>query len=204
MALGKELVEKGYIVLAPDAIAFEERQNSIWWGEWHYFDLASRITKWENLLSKCVHDIQVWIDYLVSRTDVDIENIWFIGHSYWWRMALIMPTFDERIKASVSNCGCINYKDSIEKNIWVQLEFCVPGITTIWDIEDIIKLSSSSHLFISWTRDDKYSMGIDSLKEKLQPSFLERDLQVDIYDGWHVFTSEMRDNAYTFLDTYLK
>lgn len=115
-AIAHELAERGYLVFAPDAISFEERQNSIWWWEWHYFDLAQRIVKWENLLSKALFDISVGIDYLYSRDDVDKKNIWFIGHSYWGRMAIFAPVYDERIKVSVSNCWCVNYKDSIDIN----------------------------------------------------------------------------------------
>ena len=162
-ALGLELVKRGYLVLAPDAIAFEERQNFNWW---HYFELAKRIIKWENLLAKCIHDIHVWLNYLESIEVVDNNKIWFIGHSYWWRMALVMPAFDDRIKVSVSNCWCVNYKDSIEKNIWIQLDFCVPHITKIWDIEDIIKLWNQSHILISGTSDDKYTTWIEFLSEK--------------------------------------
>lgn len=115
MAYAKELAELGFITFAPDAIAFEERQNSIGGSGGNYFELVKRIVNGKNLLAKILFDISRGIDYLASRKDVDINNIGFIGHSYGGRVAIFAPVFDKRIKASVSNCGCINYKNSINK-----------------------------------------------------------------------------------------
>ena len=65
-ALAVELVERGYITFAPDAIAFEERN----WtedksGRAEYFELATRIVRGYTLLAKVLHDMSVGLDYLV-------------------------------------------------------------------------------------------------------------------------------------------
>ncbi len=135
-AIAVELAEHGYITLAPDALAFEERN----WtadksGRAEYFELATRLVKGQTLLAKALHDVSVGIDYLQSRPEVDKNKIGFIGHSYGGRMALWAPVFDRRIVVTVSNCGCVNYKDSLSRDIGIQMEFCVPTILQHGDIE---------------------------------------------------------------------
>ena len=103
-----------------------------------------RLVEGETLLAKVIHDLRVAIDYLVTRTEVDKNNMGFIGHSYGGRMALWLPAFDRRIRASVSNCGCIPYRYSLEHRTGIQAEFCIPGIMKEHDIEDVIKNSVQS------------------------------------------------------------
>jgi hypothetical protein len=114
-------------------------------------------------------------------------------------MALFAPAFDKRIKASVSNCGCINYKNSIEKNIGIQMEFCVPSILQFGDVEDIVKLVNPCSLLISATKEDKYSIGALDLFQYTKESFKDGEIIVKIYDGKHMFTKEMKEFSYSFL-----
>jgi len=44
-AYGAELAERGYVVIAPDAIAFEERNWSKTPGQAEYYELASRLVR---------------------------------------------------------------------------------------------------------------------------------------------------------------
>lgn len=204
-ALAVELVERGYITFAPDAIAFEERN----WtedksGRAEYFELATRIVRGYTLLAKVLHDMSVGLDYLSSRAEVDATKIGFIGHSYGGRMAIWSPAFDKRIKVSVSNCGCVNYKDSLSRYIGIQMEFCIPNIMRYGDIEDIVKLIAPIPFYISATNEDIWSKGAEKIYNYAKPSFVDTELKLKIWPGKHIFTREMREEAYLFLDTYLK
>lgn len=155
-AYAKELAELGYIVLAPDALGFEERNWSTG-ANACYYEMATRIIKGQTMLAKNLHDISVAIDYLTSLKSVDTDNIGFIGHSYGGRMALWAPAYDNRIKASVSHCGCINYKDSIKRDRGIQMEFCVPNILNHYDIEDLVSLiAPGGHVFTKEMRTYAY------------------------------------------------
>src|SRR5215469_7436645 len=81
-AYASELAERGYVVIAPDALAFEERNWSNPSGYAEYYELATRLVRGRTLLSKCLHDVSVALDYLVARPEVDPLRIGFIGHSY--------------------------------------------------------------------------------------------------------------------------
>lgn len=196
-AYAKELAERGYITFAPDAIAFEERQA---YGQW--FELSSRLVQGKTLMAKVLHDSSVGLDYLLSREDVDPNKIGFIGHSYGGRMALWMPAFDSRVKVSVSNCGCIDYRHSLTHDTGIQLEFCIPSFMKEHDIEDVVKHFNDCPLLISATKEDKWSRGHAELLERIKATG-NIDVELKVYEGGHIFTTEMRNYAYEFLDKKL-
>lgn len=203
LAYAKELTERGYITITPDAIAFEERNSGGGAGA-NYFQLAKHLVDGETLLAKVISDTIKGIDYIISREEVSGDKVGFIGHSYGGRMALWMPVFDDRIITSVSNCGCVNYKNSIdERAIGVQMEFVIPDILEFGDMEDIIPLGNKTNLLVSATSEDKYCVGAKDLFRVIQNSYTKTEVKLLEYDGGHIFTKEMRDNAYDFIEGHL-
>jgi len=198
-----ELAERGYITFAPDAIAFEERNWSGGTFQAEYYELASRLVAGRTLLAKVLHDTSVGIDYLESRADVDQDRIGFIGHSYGGRMAIWVPAIDKRIKASASNCGCVNYKNSLHHEAGIQMEFCIPGVMQAGDIEDVVALVAPTALYISASEQDKWSRGAQALFDSAKTAFSESNLRLKIWPGDHAFTKAMREEAYAFLDHHL-
>jgi dienelactone hydrolase len=203
-AYASELAERGYVVIAPDSLAFEERNWSSPSGYAEYFELATRLVQGRTLLAKCLHDVGVALDYLLARPEVDPLRIGFIGHSYGAKMAIWAPALDDRIRASVSNCGCVNYKQSLAREIGVQMEFCVPSVLQFGDVEDIVRLVAPRALLLQATSDDKWSRGANSIYEYAKSSFPKGKLKLGYWPGGHVFTHEMRQAAYRFLDEHLK
>lgn len=202
-AYAEELAKRGYITFAPDAIAFEERNLSNYTWHHNYYELAVRLIQGKTLLAKVLHDIIVGIDYIESRTEFKSDKIGFIGHSYGGKMAIWAPVFDRRIKVSISNCGCVNYKNSINKDTGVQMELCVPNIVNECDLEDIVRLVEPCSLLISATTNDKWSRGAKEIYNYAKDSFSKGILELKIYEGNHSFTEEMRMKAYEFFDKYL-
>jgi dienelactone hydrolase len=202
-AYAKELAERGYVTFAPDAIAFEERNWSDGSGKAQYFELATRLLRGETLMAKVLHDISAGIDYLFAREEVDASGIGFLGHSYGGRMALWAPAFDKRIKASVSHCGGGSYRHSLTHDVSVQMEFCIPNILNRFDVDDIVKRFNSCALLISTTTDDKWSRGAAELYETVKDNFDPDAIELKLYEGKHVFTTEMREYAYGFMERNL-
>lgn len=200
-----ELAKRGHIAFAPDAIAFGERN----WsdkkdGSCEYFELASRLVQGKTLLTKVVHDITIGIDYLETRFQDLFQKssfeVGFLGHSYGGRMAIWAPAFEKRIRASVSNCGCINYKDSLAKDAGIQMEFCIPDFVNHGDIEDLVCLIEPRSLLISATDKDVWSRGAKQIYDFAKPHFKHGNLELELYSGGHVFTPQMRERAYRFLE----
>jgi len=202
-AIAPELARRGYLVLVPDSIAFEERNWSMPTGHAEYHEMTSRIVQGRTLIAKVLGDVVAGLNVICTFPDTNPNRIGFIGHSYGGRMAIWAPAFDSRIKASVSNCGCVNYKDSLARTIGIQAEFCIPGVLEKGDIEDIVRLISPRALFISATDNDKYSMGAQGIYEYAKDAFPKNRLKLKIWHGDHQFTLEMRKAAYDFLDDHL-
>jgi dienelactone hydrolase len=202
-AYGAELAERGYVVMAPDALGFEERNWSAPGGQAEYYELASRLVRGQTLLGKVLHDVHVALDYLATRPEVDPSRMGFIGHSYGGRMAIWASAFDERIRAAVSNCGCVNYRNSLTRDAGIQMAFCVPGILTLGDLEDVLRLAAPRALLIQAAEDDKWSQGAQVMFEHARPAFPEGQLEIRTWPGSHRFSQSMRETAYAFLDCHL-
>jgi dienelactone hydrolase len=203
-AYAAELAERGYITFAPDAIGFEERNWSGGTSETSYYELATRLVQGRTLLAKILHDVSIGIDFLETVSEVDAQLIGFIGHSYGGRMAIWAPAFDKRIRASVSNCGCVNYKNSLRRDAGIQMEFCVPGIMSVGDMEDVVALVAPTPLYISAGEDDKWSCAAQAIFDSAKSFFPAGNLKLKIWPCGHLFTDEMRAEAYGFLDEHLK
>jgi dienelactone hydrolase len=199
LAYGRELAERGFVVLAPDAIAFEERNRSDGTNAHNLYEMTTRLVQGRTLLAKVLHDVIVGVDVLAALPEVDPERIGFIGHSYGGRMALWSPAVDPRIKASVSHCGCISYADSLAPDAGIQMEFCVPGIVGRLDLDDVVKAIAPRALLVSATEDDRWSRGAARLREACRSGFPAGKFEVKVWPGRHVFTAQMRAYAYAFL-----
>lgn len=202
-ALGPELARRGFIVLAPDALGFEERNWSDQPGFAQYHELTTRIVQGRTMLSKVIHDVSVGVTFLEQHESVDPARIGFIGHSYGGRMAIWASAFDKRIRAAVSNCGCVGYEASMERTIGIQAEFCVPGIAAVADTVDVARSVAPRALYISAASEDKYSRGAATLSDALRESFPPAAFEVKIWDGGHEFTKPMRERSYQFLEKHL-
>ena len=207
-AYAKELAERGFITFAPDAIAFEERQQNTSFAKKYPFvanfsELSNRLVIGETLLAKILHDIFVGIDYLTIRKEVDENKIGFIGHSYGGKMALWAPAFDKRIKASVSNCGCVLFKDY--KKVGLPIEFTVPNMFNQIEIYGVVRQIEPNSLFLSGKSNDPLSSGMNVTYMKSKKYFKKGTLNFKMHPGKeHVFSKEMRKEAYNFLDSKLR
>lgn len=203
-AYAKELAERGFVTLAPDAVCFEERAHPEEPVRYHVDQLHTRLIKGQTLLGKVLFDLSVGLDLLDGLEVVDSSQIGFIGHSYGGRVALFAPVYDRRIKAAVCNCGSTTFKEMLIHGTGIQIDFVVPRILQHGDLEDVVRLVEPANLLILGTDDDKWGMGIEAMCAHAQDAFVEGTLQYGIYPGRHQFTTEMRDHAYSFLDNKLR
>lgn len=202
-AYAKELAERGYITLAPDAICFEERANVAAPILYHAHQLHRRLMRGQTLLAKVLFDISVGIDLLQSLPEVDSMRIGFIGHSYGGTTALFAPAFDKRIKVSVSSCGSTTFKERLSDDIQIQFDYVIPDFLASGDVEDVVRLVEPCNLLILGTDDDRMSRNIEAIYDYAKSAFINGNIERQIYPGKHVFSEEMRSRAYKFLDRHL-
>lgn len=204
LAYAKELAQQGYVTLAPDAIAFEERGHATDPNGYHHHLLKRRLLQGKTLLGKTLHDISAGISILEQLEFVDSKKIGFIGHSYGGRAALFAPVFDERITASVSVCGCTSFRTMLENETGIQPDYCVPGFLRFGDIADVVSLFDDCALCLIAATDDQWSRDSQEIFHTVKGKFVLKELFVREYQAGHVFNNEMKSDAYAFLDRNLK
>lgn len=117
MYYGKELFERGYVVICPDRYYHADRRKTCQdWGDLSQPDPERDMYSWlkrngvllsegRNCCGKEAYDLSRAVDVLVALPEVDSENIGAIGHSAGANVMSYFIFFDTRIKASVANCG---------------------------------------------------------------------------------------------------
>lgn len=202
-AYASELAELGFVTIAPDAVGFEERNwSSSGTENVGWFELSTRLVRGQTLLAKCLSDVGAALDVLEQCPEVDTRRIGFLGHSYGGKMAFWAAAFDDRIRATVSHCGCIPYRLTSTRDAGIQAEFVVPGFAADHDLEDLIASMQGRPLLISATLRDRWSRGAQDLYDQARSRNLSA-VELALYDATHVFTHEMRQRAYAFLSEHL-
>lgn len=202
LAYAAELAQRGFVTISPDAIGFEDRN---WAGSENitWFELSTRLVLGRSLLGDCLREISLALDYASSLPEADASRIGFIGHSYGGRMAMWAPAWDRRISASVSNCGCIPYRDSFTRDTGMQAEFVVPGFATSYDVEDVLAVADQCRILIMATGDDRWSRGAEDIRRNLAAREAHH-VTVRLRPGVHDFPRPAREEAYAFLTDALR
>jgi len=218
-AYALELARRGYVVLAPDAICFEERSPHdgrlempalpTAGRDFERFDFTRRILHGSCLQTKMVWDMQRGLDYLESRPDVDPARLGCIGHSLGGQQALFLAALDERVRAAVSSCGFSSMTSVLREGINHNFGAYVPGWLDHGDVGDLLA-EVAPRAFLALNGADDRIFPIDGLHDSyarartayVTAGCAER-LAVDVYPGGHGFTDQMRSRAYAWLDRML-
>jgi pimeloyl-ACP methyl ester carboxylesterase len=211
-AIGLELVKRGYVVFAPDAIGFGERRSPGSDGDgydlaYNFHLFALRLLRGETLLRKVIWDVSRGIDYLETRSEVDSRFIGFVGYGYGGRMALWATAMEPRIKAAVAHCGVITYREHIKRGDWFQVEFVVPRLMQVADVHHILSLIAPRPFLLSTTDGDDQSADAIEIYQKTLPIYEKQGtanrMALYRYRGAQAFAPHMRTNAYNWLDSWL-
>ena len=154
---GVALTKLGYVVLCPDALCFEERQDpqgKLKGGSYERFEflrqvLNGRCMAWKNIL-----DLRRAVDYLVSRPEVQSDRIGCYGHSMGSTHAWLVGPWEERLRCVIGNC-CLPTYAAIERT---KLLHCFPNFVPGWqqygDTPDIAGLIAPRALHLNFGEDD--------------------------------------------------
>ena len=83
------------------------------------------------------------------------------------------------------------------------MAFCVPGILTLGDLVDVLRMSAPRALLIQAADDDKWSRGAQAMFDHARSAFPEGQLEIRTWPGVHRFSQSMREAAYAFLNYHL-
>lgn len=219
LAYGKELAQRGYVVLAPDYPGFGDQKE---------YDFKT--DRYESGIMKAIFNNIRCVDFLQSRTDTDPERIGVIGHSLGGHSAMWLAAFEPRLKVVVSSCGWTpnryynNYNEAMRKKMggrlwgYAQERYTMLALTKYhlraedmpFDYEEVIAAIAPRAFFSnSPVHDANFNVegvrvGIARASEVYH--FLDADdqLQVRYPVSGHDFPPEVRFESYRYIDKMLK
>lgn len=149
---GVALAKLGYVVLCPDALCFEERQDpeeKLKGGNYERFEflryvVAGQCMAWKNIL-----DMRRAVDFLASREEVNAERMGCYGHSMGSTHTWLVGPWEPRLKVLVGNC-CLPTYGAIHRT---KLLHCfpnfVPGLHEFGDTPDMAGLIAPRALHLN-------------------------------------------------------
>lgn len=214
---GLELVSRGYIVLAPDALTAGERiYNGL--RSFHSSPFYEQHPEWSTVGKNTV-DHMSGIDLLCSLDSVDASRIGVIGHSFGGYNAYFLAGLDDRIQAVVSSCGFSPFYGDHRPTHWGERNWYthLPKITDYlsryevpFEFHEIAALAAPIPSFHYFGQSDSIFPHWKAIGECMAELYeLYRFLEAgDRFQSVmtvreHDFPSEIRSMAYTFLDRYL-
>ncbi|MBQ8314128.1 MAG: prolyl oligopeptidase family serine peptidase, partial [Lachnospiraceae bacterium] len=197
-AFGPELAKKGFVVLAPDSICFEERRKDPsvegfdFWQ--HFHEMTYRVITGEFLMKKVLTDAMNGVSLLRGLPFVDAERIGTLGHSYGGNTVLFLAALDERISFACASGSACTYEYRMKHGTGIELASVIPNFHGMYDIDDLVALTAPRKLLLVSSDEDKYSMDAPEIVEKAGKRYAElgvsENLEHKRYSGGHGLTEE--------------
>ena len=201
---GKELAERGYVVLAPDYPGFGEHQVDVY--ELGYLSATMKAV-WDNMRG---------VDLLQSLPEVDPEKVVAIGHSLGGHNAIYTSVFDKRIRAVVSSCGFNSFPFYYGGNLtgWSHRGY-MPRIESVYakqpanvpfDFPELVGALAPRGFFTNSPLEDQnfevegVKVCLDAARPVYRLLGAESRLKAEFPQSGHDFPDEQRVAAYEFLD----
>lgn len=216
-AYGRELCRRGYVVLCPDLLCFEERRpepGTAWArlrdGSYEQFEFTRRLLAGSCLQTKYLHDLSCSLDLLASLPYVDEKRLGAIGHSLGGQEALWLAWYDARVAVAVSSCGFSLLRAIIRDGINHNFAAYVPDMLALCDMDGLVcSLAPRPFLFTAGEIDVIFPAdGVRTIVERGRHAYEQQGVaehfQAVIFPGGHTFPDEVKAQAYAFLDRWLK
>ena len=210
--IGPKLAREGYVVLCPDALAFEDRRHSHLAGdEYERFEFLRYVVAGKSMAWKNILDMRRAIDFLVSRPEVEPERIGCVGHSMGSTHTWLVGPWEPRLRCLVGNC-CLPTYAAIER---MGLIHCfpnfIPRLAQYGDTPDIAALIAPRPLLLNFGEDDTGSpieevrQGIRTIETAYQQAGAKENFAHAIESGvGHQLTPTMWQRIRNWLAQHLE
>lgn len=168
------LVKEGYVVLCPDALCFEDRQDGLKvleGDDYERFEFLKQVVRGRSLAWKNILDMKRAIDLLCERPEVRPDTLGCYGHSMGSTHSWLVGPLEPRLKCIIGNC-CLPTYDAIEA---AHLIHCFPNFVPGWknygDTPDIAALIAPRALHLNLGEKDSGSpiesarLGLERIEE---------------------------------------
>jgi dipeptidyl aminopeptidase/acylaminoacyl peptidase len=204
---GVELAERGYVVIATPYPQLSDYNPDL------------KKLGYQSGTMKAIWDNMRALDYLDTLLFVKKGHYAAIGHSLGGHNSIYTAAFDDRLKISVSCCGLDSYRDYMNGKIkgWTSDRY-MPKLLDYegkleqvpFDFGEILGVIAPRHVFVVAPQKDHNFRAASAAKVVRSASEVyklygaEKNIRIDHPDCAHVFTPEMREQAYKMMDKVLK
>ncbi len=212
-SFGPALAERGFVVIAPDSICFEERrvnskgieenEEQDYWN--HFLALCHGVLSGETLAKIVIEDAMGAISVLNNLDIVDKTAIGCLGHSYGGNTTYFITALDKRIRYALASGSVVSYKYRIENSTGIEMASIIPGFIKEFEISDVIKEIAPRDFMIVCADSDKWSKDAPHIYKTAKENYLlqgaESKLQIKQFVGGHALTQERFDFIITWVNT---
>jgi dienelactone hydrolase len=212
-AYGLELCWRGYLVLCPDLLCFEERRPNPTattdGAANERFEFTKRVLAGSCLQAKYLHDLARAMDLLAALPTVNAARLGVIGHSLGGLEALWLTWYDPRIAAGVSSCGFGLLRTLLRDRINHGFAMYVPGLLGACDLDALVSaIAPRPFMLTAGERDPLFPIdGVRAIAEAAEQRYAEAGaperIRALLFPGGHGFPADVRAEAYAFLDRWL-
>jgi dienelactone hydrolase len=218
-AYGQEVCRRGYAVLCPDLLCFEDRRpapaesqanRALADAGYERFEFTKRLLAGSCLQTKYLHDLLCAVDVLTSLPAINRERVGVIGHSLGGLEALWLTWYDARISVAVSSCGFGLLRTIVRDSINHGFAAYVPGMLEVCDLDELVMaVAPRAFLLTAGETDPLFPIdGVRSLVEQARHRYTQEGVperfQAILFPSGHGFPDEVKGEAYGFLDRWLK
>jgi dienelactone hydrolase len=211
-AFGPPLAKRGFVVLCPDSICFEDRRTGATGilpldhdGDFlqHYNEMCYRILKGDTLMRTVISDAMAGIDILQNLPFVDQKNMGTLGHSYGGNTVLFLMPMDKRIRYGCASGSACTFQNRMANGVRIEMASVIPHFKEKYDIDDLVKCMAPNKLLIVSAEEDPVSKDADFIYQQARPEYIRRNaganLQHQRYPGGHALTQDRFDYIVNWL-----
>ena len=154
---GAALAKLGYVVLCPDALCFEDRQDitgKLKAGNFERFEFLRYVQFGKSMAWKNILDMRRPVDYLVPRPEVRAERIGCYGHSMGSTHTWLVGPWEPRLKCLIGNCCLPTYAGIHRTKILHCFPNFIPGLSQYGDTPDVAALIAPRALHLNIGEND--------------------------------------------------
>lgn len=196
-AFGPALAKRGFVVLAPDSICFEDRrknQTGILEDDedvaQHFNEMCHRLVRGDTLMRKVLSDSAQGISLLRAHPLVDEKRIGMLGHSYGGNTTLFHGALDERIRFACSSGAACSYQYKLGHNLGIEMAEVIPGFAARFDIQDLVACLTPRPLLIISATQDASSQDANEIVTSVSETHPGSQIDHKRYNGDHAITRE--------------
>ncbi len=203
-AFGPALARAGIVVLAPDAVGFEDRRYT---GpgidkredDWlQYFnEMASRLVSGRLLITTVLGDGACGLSALIADERVEGSRVGVLGHSHGGNVSIMLAALDERVRLACASGSACSYRQRMLDRTGIEFAHVIPGILELTDIGGLVELVAPRPLLLLSAIEDRYSADTPQIVQAAARAYREagapQALQHHRAQGGHALTRERFD-----------